>query len=226
MSSERLDKLKELLEKAASEMKAAGFDELAKYREVLTGELRLYREFLANELVVVDAEIGGLGSPANRIESEGPEVRGKTKRDAADRSGRYAEVLKRIPVAQRLPVTKIGRTEYAVGDAAHVLCRYSRRHQRGNYREYFFGLLRRKCSVEDGAKWFVVFICGDEEAVFVIPMPDLVEMLVHCSTSADGQEWKIGIAEKGGVFLLRKGPGEVEDIGRYKNAHSLIGERP
>ncbi|MFB2933867.1 HNH endonuclease [Aerosakkonemataceae cyanobacterium BLCC-F154] len=111
------------------------------------------------------------------------------------------------------------RSFYQFGQKTFVLPRYSKLLKN---KDYFFSIPKNDFKKFDPKVLFILFICGSEERVFVLPAKHL-ESLLDCSTATDGS-WKLNIKEKSNYFYLCKsGENKTKiSISEYLNNFGLL----
>lgn len=113
---------------------------------------------------------------------------------------------------------------YRLQNGKLVWIKYSGVRRSGRSLRYWFGIPEEEFLSHPAAKLFVLFICGSEKRVLVIPATLLAEMLRDVDTAVDGA-WKMDVYEKQGSFEILVTGKPRRDLTAYLNRYELLQER-
>ena len=97
-----------------------------------------------------------------------------------------------------LPVRLHGQSFYALNSQAILYFRYSKLHPRNTY---FFGVEADDLARFTNQNTFILFICGAEDNVIVLPISVFLEMVA--GVKPNSTQWKILATQVKGRWFLR-----------------------
>lgn len=101
-----------------------------------------------------------------------------------------------------------GQSFYALNSKSVIYFRYSKRLRDS----YFFGVETDDLGRYESRNTFILFICGDERRVIVLPVQDFLSIVEGVQPVSN--QWKVNIADKEGRWLLRvSGKGRFDVTG-------------
>jgi len=136
---------------------------------------------------------------------------------------RYTDIFQRILRAIGIDGKRIDRSSYELQNGRIVMFRYSKPHERGDLLDYWFGLPKEKFEKYSPESFFVLFVCGSDNQVLVIPASYLSELLRDVSTAIDNH-WKLHIFKRESIFEISVTGKPNEDVSRYLNKYELLME--
>jgi hypothetical protein len=101
---------------------------------------------------------------------------------------------------------ELGRSSYSINNAEILIdiCYASLGEARN---EYFFGIEQEQfqSTYKNNRNLYVIFICGSENLVFIVPASVMIEILQDDKATDHGnfKQWKIIIRQRNGIFELR-----------------------
>lgn len=131
-------------------------------------------------------------------------------------SNHYRQILENL--SKEFAIEKFfGQTVFKVNRAGFLYFRYSKRYS-GD--KYFFGAETSVISQLQNAIYTVLFVCGDENNVLVIPSDLFNEIIKDVAPS--GSQWKVNIFFTGEKVELKVSGKERIDVTNYLNNTDFI----
>ncbi|MCD6455278.1 MAG: restriction endonuclease [Methanophagales archaeon] len=131
-------------------------------------------------------------------------------------SSHYRQILENL--SKEFAIEKFfGQTVFKVNRAGFLYFRYSKRYS-GD--KYFFGAETSVISQLQNAIYTVLFVCGDENNVLVIPSDLFNEIIKDVAPS--GSQWKVNIFFTGEKVELKVSGKERIDVTNYLNNTDFI----
>lgn len=132
------------------------------------------------------------------------------------------EIHRNILSRFQLEYERIDRTLYKLSDGSYLLIRTSKAHDEGERKLYWFGFHKSRLEFEDLQNLFVLFACGSDKHVVIMPAVRMLELLDDVATASD-DNWKIKIYESGGAYeMVLTGKPSIP-IDEFLNQFKLLG---
>ncbi|MCW3136235.1 MAG: hypothetical protein N2V77_04780 [Canidatus Methanoxibalbensis ujae] len=141
---------------------------------------------------------------------------------------RWTGVKERTDIHQRIlrvigiDGKRLDRSSYKLQNGKMVMFRYSKPYKCGAL-VYWFGLSKEKFERYSSESFFVLFICGSDDQVLVIPSSYLSELLRDVGTAIDNH-WKLHIFKRENIFEISVTGKPDEDVSKYLNKYELLVE--
>ncbi len=136
---------------------------------------------------------------------------------------RSVDIQQRIIRLIGIESTRLDRSSYQLQNGKIIMFRYSRPYTRTDLLDYWFGLPKEKFETYPIEKFFILFICGSDDQVLVIPATYLSEILKDVSTAIDNH-WKPHIFQRQNIFDFSVTGKPNKNVSDYLNKYSLLTE--
>lgn len=125
-------------------------------------------------------------------------------------------------------ITRLDRSSYQLDEDKVIMFKYSRPYTSGDGLVYWFGVPKEKfesyIESHTAQKFFVLFVCGSEQQVLVIPSTYLSRVLADVATAMDNC-WKLHIFKRKNRFEISVTGKPNENITEYFNKFELLVEK-
>lgn len=118
--------------------------------------------------------------------------------------------------------SRLDRSMYRLGSGIQLFMRYSKEHEYGINNGYWFGFSLERMSQLPNDNSYIVFICGSETVLFIIPLVIMKNFLRDVPTASDNN-WKMTIIKNRNNFELHLTGKEPININQYFNNYPKLG---
>lgn len=130
----------------------------------------------------------------------------------------------RLLESRGLFCTRVSGSLYRLQNGSLVWIKYSDvRRRSGRSLRYWFGIPKDEFCSHPPADLFVLFVCGSEDHVLVVPATILTELFRSVDTAVDGA-WKLDIYKEQEAFVILVTGKPRRDISAYLGRYELLWE--
>ncbi len=130
----------------------------------------------------------------------------------------YNKVIEKLKEKHRVE-RYYGQTLYKVTKDGFIYLRFSSKDESGK-QKYFFGLDSDALNFVKGYEFCVIFVCGLDYTVFIIPDYDILDIIG--GVEAKGNQWKVNIFRQNNEWFLKVTGKDRIEISKYLENYEHI----
>ncbi|MBN1319185.1 MAG: hypothetical protein JXA42_27120 [Anaerolineales bacterium] len=116
---------------------------------------------------------------------------------------------------------RLDRSLYELDNGKQILFRTSKKHTYGKRSHYWFGFHEDRLLKVDASNLYVLFVCGTENQVVILPANYLLTLLEYVSTASD-DNWKVKIYKAENRFNFSVAGKDDVGVTEYLNRYELL----